>query len=161
MRRTLLLAFLALASCDDEPRPPADCTTPDFDVLITAVDGPLPADTVVKMVFGGGMDEYRLTDDTTDPENLFCTPSDREGNPVLADNGEGGRSAQAGHDGGAGGASSDGTVEGLRCDVWSDSSVTLTVTTSTYPVAVAQLQGKKGVCTVSSEIELSPSDGGT
>lgn len=159
MRRTLLLALLALASCDDEPPPPADCTTPDFDVVITAVDAPLPADTVVTMEYGGGDDEYRLTNDPEGPENLFCSPSDRKGNPISGDAGEGGQSARNA-DGGAGGAPSGGTIEGLRCDLWSDGPATLTITTSMYPVTVAKLQPKKGVCTVSTEVEIGPNDGG-
>jgi hypothetical protein len=163
--RSAHLLTLLLVACKEDPPTPPDCSGPDFDVVITALDAPLPADTLVSVEYGGGeMEEYSPTEQ---PEChvLFCSPSDREGNPV----GHGGQ-CSSGFDGlggaggetsgGAGGKASGGLLEGLRCKLWTDGPATVTVRTSMYPIKPVPLSAKTGKCTVSAEIELGPDDGG-
>jgi hypothetical protein len=159
VRRAFLFALL-LASCKkDDPLPPAGCNGPDFDVLIAALDVPLPADTVVRVKYAGGqMEEYRLADRET-PQVLFCEPTDREGNPPGS-GGHGGHTAAAPSAGGEGGAASGGGVEAIRCTLWTDSSATLIVETSLFPTVETELSAKKGKCTVSAEILVGPGDAG-
>jgi hypothetical protein len=149
---------LLVVSCEDDPPHPADCPSgPDFEVLISALDAPLPADTVVTVNYGGGVvEEYRIPDHGKH-HVLFCAPSDREGNPVNV-GGHGGEGALEAP-GGRGGAPSSG-FEALSCELWTDGPATLSVETSRYPTRTEELRAKNGKCTVSSEIELSADDGG-
>jgi len=155
--RSAHLLTLLLIACKEDPPTPPDCSGPDFDVVITVLDAPLPAETVVSVEYGGGvMEEYRLTGQT-ECHVLFCSPSDREGNPV----GDGGQ-CRSGLDGfgGAGGEASGGALEGLRCKLWTDGPAKMTVETTLYPTVERQLSAKKGKCTVSTAIEIGPDDGG-
>jgi hypothetical protein len=163
VRRAFLFAFLFL-SCKDDPAEPADCSdTPDFIVLVSALDAPLPADTVVSIEYGGsGMEQDRIPDDLMHGV-LFCDPSDREGNPVPANGGHGGESAASdpGGQGGAGGSPTGHGLEALRCELWTRGPATVTVETKAYPVPPPlSLEAKKGQCTVESEIILQHDDGG-
>jgi len=155
---------LLLASCEEEPPQPPYCTGPDFQILVTALDIPLPPDTVVHVEYGGTqVDEYWITDDPVGPEVAFCEESDREGNPVSGAGGDRGGSSNATGmtgEGGAGGAPSGGTMEGLICDLWTDGPATVTILTSVFPTVEVPLRAKKGKCTVWKEIEIGPDDGG-
>ena len=156
MRRAYVLALL-LASCKEDPQEPADCPSgPDFEVLITALDAPLPADTLVSIVYGAGEDQYSYPDHGMH-KALFCKPSDREGNPV---GGHGGESALEAGSGGLGGASGGSGLEALSCDLWTYGPATLTVETSMYSTQTRELTAKKGKCVVEAEVELGPDDGG-
>ena len=158
MRRAYVLALL-LSSCKEDPPQPADCPSgPDFEVLITALDAPLPADTLVSIEYGAGEDHYSYPD-PGGHKALFCKPSDREGNPVPV-GGQGGEGPlEAGSDGlgGAGGSSG---FDAFACDLWSSGPATLTVETSMYPTETRELTAKKGKCVVETEIEIGPDDGG-
>ena len=161
MRRALFLALL-LSSCKDDPPQPADCAGPDFDVVISASEGPLPPDTSVLLEYGGGPDdEYKVVGDSMMHKVLFCAPSDREGNPPGATGGTTG-SGNAGLTGlgGAGGESSEGETEAIRCTLWTDGPARLTIETSVYATEVVQFSGKKGTCTVMADVVLGPTDGG-
>lgn len=141
---------------------PADCAGPDFDVIISASEGPLPPDTVILLEYAGGPpDQYSLVGDSMNHNVLFCVPSDREGNPPAATGGHGGNGASelAGL-GGAGGEGSGGEVEAVRCTLWTDGPARLTVETSLYPTTVVDLSAKKGKCTVMDDIVIGPNDGG-
>jgi len=158
VRRAFLLALLVV-SCEDDPPHPADCPSgPDFEVLISALDAPLPADTVVTVHYGGGVtEEYRIPDHGKHYV-LFCEPTDRDGNPVGT-GGHGGEGQLAAGRNGPGGSPGSG-FEALTCELWTDGPATLSVETSRYPKRTEDLQAKNGKCTVSSEVELSPEDGG-
>lgn len=159
MRSAFLLALLFL-SCKDDPAEPADCgDTPDFIVVISALDAPLPLDTVVSVEYGGtGTEEYRIPD-VVDHKVLFCDPSDREGNLVeAAAGGHGGETSGPGGQGGAGGKHA---LEALRCELWTRGPATVTVATKAYPAPEPlSLEAKRGQCTVESEIVLQRDDGG-
>ena len=163
MRRAIFFSLLFSASCKDEPPVPPDCGGPDFDVLVktTLEDVPLPEDTVVHVTYGGGEIEEHDTDFDAEHDVLFCYPTDREGNPVSA-GGQGGQGVSetggpAGH-GGAGGVGAG--PDGMRCRLWTDGPATVKVLTRVYPTVETNLRGTRGVCTVSAEIEIGPSDGG-
>ncbi|HEX6275230.1 MAG TPA: hypothetical protein VFZ53_19455 [Polyangiaceae bacterium] len=159
MRRATLLALLLL-SCKKDPPHPADCPSgPDFEVLITALDARVPSDVIVSIQYGGGEDEYRIPDHGKHSA-LFCTPSDREGNPLQAGGVGGERPVERGP-GGFGGAGPGAGLEALACELWTDSPATLTVETTMYPTATEELSAKKGKCVVFREIVLSLDDGGT
>ena len=131
MRRAFLFALLFL-SCKDDPAEPADCSdTPDFIVLVSALDARLPADTVVSIEYGGsGMEQDRIPDDLMH-DVLFCDPSDREGNLVGTTGGHGGESASTGPggEGGAGGNPPGHGLEALRCELWTRGPATVMVET--------------------------------
>jgi hypothetical protein len=148
-----------MMSCEDDSAQPADCPSgPDFEVLISALDAPLPADTVVTVTYGGGvMEEYRIPDHGKH-HVLFCMPSDREGNPVET-GGNGGQGPLEGGASGRGGFPGSG-FEALSCSLWTDGPASLSVETSRYPTQTQELRAKEGKCTVSSEIELGLGDGG-
>lgn len=165
MRWAFLLALLFL-SCKDAPAAPRDCgDVPDFIVIISALDAPLPLDTVVYVEYGGTLaEEYRIPDDG-DHRVLFCEASDREGNPVDAAGGHGGESAAlagASGQGGVGGGRPEHLLEALRCELWTRGPATVMVETKAYPPPEPLgLQAKGDRCTVESEIVLQHDDGGT
>ena len=164
MRRALFFALL-LSSCKDDPTQPAICSGPDFDVLITTGEGPLPADTVVSMEYAGGDPEvYSYPDDPEAMHRaLFCAPSDREGEPLPAVGGHGGQGAAelGGGLSGAGGEGPSGEIEAWRCTLWTYGPATLTVESAMYPSVEVPLAAKRGKCTVTAEIVIGPLDGGT
>ena len=132
MRRAFLLALLCL-SCKGAPATPTDCgDVPDFIVIISALDAPLPLDTVVYVEYGGTLaEEYRIPDDINH-RVLFCEASDREGNPLDAAGGHGGESAAlagASGQGGTGGSRPGHLLEALRCELWTRGPATVTVET--------------------------------
>jgi hypothetical protein len=156
VRRAYLLALL-VASCKDAPPTKPNCTSlPDFEILVSAVDAPLPPDTVVSIEYGGGVMEYYSLAGPSERHVLFCDVTDREGNPVT---GAGGQAGQVAGGAGAGEGPAD-PVEALHCELWTDGPATVTVETTLYPTAVVPLHAKKDKCTVSADIELGPDDGG-
>jgi len=160
VRRATLLALL-LVSCKDDPPHPADCPSgPDFEVLITALDAPLPADIRISIEYAGGLNEVYSIPDHGKHHALFCSPSDREGNPLPA-GGQGGQGSLGAGESGRGGASADSGLEGLACELWTDGPATLTVETSMYPKATEPLAAKEGKCVVAAQIVLALPDGGT
>jgi hypothetical protein len=163
VRRAILLTLLFSASCKDEPPMPPDCGGPDFDVLVTTTqeDLPLPADTVIRVDYGGNLTEEHGIE-RGEQDILFCDQTDRFGSPVSA-GGQGGQGVSetvgsAGH-GGAGGVGSG--PPALRCRLWTDGPATVKVVTRVYPSAPVPLRSKAGLCTVSAKIEIGPDDGGT
>ncbi len=161
MRRALFLALL-LSSCKDDPPQPTNCSGPDFDVVISAVEGPLPLDTNILLEYAGGPDEEYMLSDSMDHRVLFCVPSDREGNPPDGTGGHAGNGvAGLAGIGGAGGEGPEGDVEAVRCTLWTDGPARLTIETSIYATEIVQLSAKKGKCTVTRDIVLGLADGGT
>jgi hypothetical protein len=139
---------------------PPDCGGPDFDVLVTTTqeDLPLPADTVVHVEYGGGLTEEHGIERGVKHDILFCDPTDRYGIPSGGQGGQGLSETGPGGHGGAGGVGSG--PPALRCRLWTDGPATVRVLTSLYPTAESELKGGRGLCTVSAEIEIGPSDGG-
>jgi hypothetical protein len=170
-----LLAFVA--SCGPDPEPIECHGGPDFSVLITAPDGPLPPETVVKLYYGGRAPadpEILTVAAPATPQALFCYVSDKnvsatngvyestgpalgsKATPATYSNGGAGGETGAG---GAGGAD-DGTLEALVCNLYTDGSARLEVVTASYELTSLDLALKKGVCTVSGSLVLEIGDAG-
>ena len=97
-------------------RPKCTGSNPDFKVTLKLSDRPLPADTVVHVMYGGAGTENYVLAAPTIPEVVFCNPADENGNQIdpasTSETGEAGAS-------GAGGASSGiGPVPELVCALW-------------------------------------------
>lgn len=159
-----LTAVAVAVACGPDKKPDSSCpASPDFVVLISADDGPLPSDTVVRLYYGGGAqdhpEEFVLADPGV-PKVLFCSAADREGNKVDAGLPPPGGSAG---EGGAGGAQGDRgpTVDALLCEAWSYGPAELEVETAAYPMQDRlSLNKQNGVCTVQSEFVLERPDAG-
>jgi hypothetical protein len=167
--RPRLLAWLApvlVFSCGPDAQPLECHGGPDFEVLITAQDLPLPADTVIRLHYGGRAfddpEELTLADPET-PQALFCYLAARDGTydataPALG-------SDPLSASGGAAGAPSTGgpggPIEALLCRLWTDGSADLDVVTQMYGTTSVKLQTRKRVCTVESVVELAPPDAGS
>jgi hypothetical protein len=177
LRSTVLFlgwGFLLPPACGPDPEPPPPCEGPDFDVLISASGGDLPADTLVVLIYGSGREEYRLSDPHK-AELLFCTPTDADGQPLArAGAGAGGAAADPGGAGGASGvagASSAGGAAGadssslqgvpaLHCTLYTQGPVTLEITAEGYPELRQELELEPGKCTVEQKIEIIEGDAG-
>jgi len=127
-------------ACPDEP-PPA------FSITVRAESGPLPADTVLTLYYGAGVEVFELA--RPGPEHvLFCTPK-----PSTNSLGGGGAAGAAGE----GGAPADSTTDELACDVWIEGSATISVTGGAYPSLSQELKGEVTDCgqvTVEEELVL-------
>lgn len=167
------LALLALVAACGPDSPPSQCHggDPDFSVLITAPEGPLPPDTIVKLYYGARSaedPEVLVLAEPATPQALFCYVSDRTGTydkkaPALGQQTTSSFSVGgAGGESGAGGASNGGTgaIEALVCKLYTDGSARLEVNTTMYDPAQLELSLKSGVCTVSSSITLEATDAG-
>jgi hypothetical protein len=160
-------AALGLAvACGSDPKPTEPCRDgrPDFELLITAPGGPLPADLVVHVEYGGGEEEYSLASPGTQAV-LFCDPSDREGNVIDAGTPSGGDAGAFGREagtGGEGGAHGEASAQALFCRIWSFGAARIEVETMAYPtIEPLELTPEKGVCTGKEELQLSMPDAGT
>ena len=124
-------------------------------MTITALNGALPPDTVVKVGYGGGTEEYDLASPPAQPEVVFCKQ-------VGADSGTG-----AGDAGGAEAGSTDAgsaPVMALVCDLWTNAAATIDVEGSGYPLLEQQLQAQKddcGIKTVEYALVLGETDAGS
>ena len=175
MRYRALLLLASLVACGPDPQPTScHAGLPDFSVLITAPEGPLPADTVVKLYYGARPPddpEVLVVAEPATPQALFCYVSDRNGvydekNSALGQQttstfNVGGAGGESGA-GGAGGESNGGggSIEGLVCKLYTDGSARLEVKTTMYDLAELELSLKSGVCIVSSSITLEATDAG-
>jgi hypothetical protein len=164
--RTFLFGAL-LASCGpNKGGGPHVCSVgPDFNVLITAEYGPLPADTVLRLHYGGrpidDPEELVLADPGT-PRALFCYVSDRDGVYPSDAVPLGGPETNTGGGGGEGGASFEPgqPIDALLCQLWTDGSADLDVVTQMYGTVTLSLQTQKHVCVVDSSVTLSLDDAG-
>jgi hypothetical protein len=133
---------------------------PDFEVLITAAEGSLPEDLLVRLEYGSGEEEYLLSNPGT-PVVMFCRHADRERNLLMDGGAVGNGSAGHGGGGGEGGGPSARGVEALLCKIWSYGSARVVVKTMAYPMTMPlELIRKDDVCTVKADVELSLPDGG-
>lgn len=149
---------LVSAGCSSSPPSSPTCPGPRaaFHVIITAKNGPLPSDTVVKVAYGGGIEEYDLASPPDQPEVVFCTKVD-------ADAGAGSGATDGGvNDAGTPDAGS-GPVAALSCDLWTNAAATINIQGSGYPVLEQQLEAEKddcGIKTVDYSLVLGAGDGG-
>jgi hypothetical protein len=143
--RVVLVAggLALLTAC--RPTEPSSCpddVLPAFAITVRAADGPLPADILIRLAYGGGMEEFALEAPAPDDERvMFCDPL--------------GSAAAAAA--GAGGEAATGTMEALLCKVWIEGAATLWVTGGNYPELVEELEGEANECgpeTVEEELVL-------
>ena len=169
MRLRGLLFVPLLFSCGPDPEPLECHGGPDFAVLVSAKDMPLPADTVLKLYYGArapGDPEVLTLADPMTPQALFCYRADRQGNydhgaPALGAKSSSMASPTEGAGaGGEGGAGSD-AYEALLCDLYTDGSARLEAVTLLYGKSELELAPKKNVCTVQSKLLLEPTDAGS
>ena len=133
--------LLLLAGCSSPQE--EDCPLrPAFQLrLVTAGAKPLPSDTVLRVKYGGGVEEYRLDEAVHSQENVFCQHRDVDGGPVEA------------------GAS----VNELSCVLWTQGAADISVEASGYPDLEKTLEAKgKNRCieTVDVTLTLDAGDGG-
>ncbi len=129
----LLLGALSASGCGDplDDRPSCGPSEPAFTIYVSAAAPQLPADLALTAVYGAGTETYRLGSPEPHSEVLFCTAN-----------------APAGAGPSAG-------WESLECELWADSSVTLRVTSSTYPPLEQELEPSLDRCgVVTRPIEL-------
>jgi hypothetical protein len=165
MRPFWLICGALLAACGPDQGPLVCSAGPDFEVVIAADYGPLPADTVLRLHYGG-----RAYDDPevlalaapTTTRALFCYVSDRNGKyPTDALPLSASASGAAGAGGEGGGSFEPGAaIDALNCQLWTDGSADLDVWNEMYGMQTFKLQTEKRVCSVKSNIELSIDDGG-
>ena len=164
-RSLAVLAFALAVACGPGAEPLECHGGPDFEVLISAPDIPVPSDTIIRLHYGGRAfddpEELRLEAPGT-PQALFCYPAARDGtyDHNAEALGSDRASGSAGASGAGGESSVGGPLEALLCRLWTDGSADLEVVTQVYGTISVKLQTKKRVCTVASVVELAPPDGG-
>jgi hypothetical protein len=160
----LVLGVALPVACGPDSRPPKPCgTEPDFTVLISAVDGPLPASTKVIVTYGSGREEY-VTGTEARHEILFCDVTDEDGVPIEpgAGGAGGGGGTESEGEGGSPAARRKGGIEGLRCQLWTQGPATIEILAEGYPDLIEDLKVEEGFCSLSKELELAPeADAGT
>ena len=140
-----LLGGLALVTCasacsSDDPR--EECALrPAFELTVRAASGPVPDDLYLKIKYGGGVEEYRVSDTVQTQEVMFCQRRDADGGAPEA-----GAAAKE-----------------VFCKLWTQGAATLTVETSAYPRIERALEAKAdGDCilTVEESVVLSVPEAG-
>lgn len=148
LRALRLLAGVTLLGACSPSEEPASCpdeVPPTFAITVRANEGPLPADTVLTLQYGGGVEIFDLAKPDTEHSVMFCDPK-------PAAHGAGGASGAAG----AGGAPPSST-DTLTCNVWVEGAATIRVTGGEYPDLSQELQGEASDCgpeTVEEELIL-------
>ena len=145
----------------DDGVDPADCEglpVASFRVVIVAPGSRLPADTVLRVKYGGGEEEYRLADPQT-PDVVFCRHA-------IADGGLLSKDASVGDGGESDAGVSLSSVEALSCKLWTNGAATATVQASGYEELVAELEAEiddkcDEIVTKDVMLELVAGDGGT
>ncbi len=131
---------LALSACSTDPRP--ECPLkPAFQLSLSASEGPLPPDTVLRVKYGGGLEEYRLNDLVHTQEVVFCQHR-------L----DGGLPAEAGV-----------PVDELYCEMWTQGAATVTVEATGYPDLEQKIEAQakdRCILTVDVSLRLDLGDGG-
>ena len=145
----VLLGWLFLSGCGpDKPR--CSGPHPDFNVLVTFGNRPLPADTIVRVTYGGsGIEEYNLAA-PGNQEVVFCQVVDTDGNPLEA-------SALTI---GAAGEGNTEPVRALACALWTGGYSKVEVRSASVAPVTYSLSPRDHVCTVDEEIKLDPPDAG-
>jgi hypothetical protein len=137
------LGWLLLSGCGpDKPR----CAGPhpDFKVVVKFGNRPLPADTIVRVTYGGsGVEEYNLAA-PGNQEVVFCQVADADGRSLDA-------STQAD---GAAGESNGEPVQALACELWTGGYCKVQVRSASVAPKIYDLSPRDHVCTVEERIQL-------
>jgi hypothetical protein len=144
-----LALALSLPGCPDDEPPPCDGPTMAFKVLLVAVDGPLPEDTMLRVKHGSatGTEDFRLDADFPSSDVVFCCRSTRDGECTEAGDADGGPAP----------------VEGMLCELWTDGAARVTVTASGYPELDENLEARSSegcLQTVDVTLKLESRDAG-
>lgn len=143
------LLGLLLLSCGPD-KPLCSGTHENFIVTLKLRSGPLPADAVVHVAYGGsGMEEYSLADPHAIHEVIFCSPADSAGDLLDASVGVAGA---AGDEPAA--------VEALYCRLFTGGFTTLQVSGTGLSPMDYELTPSEQKCTVNQAIVLDSPDGG-
>jgi hypothetical protein len=128
------LAAASFVACGPDRRPEEPCYGPSFNLLLTAEDGPLPADTRIKVRYGGDPEgELYELGKPRPPQAVSCHEDTNAGGaPSTTGNavaGEGGTSSNEDLD-----------VWKLRCGLYTQGAARLDATATGYePIMGAQL----------------------
>lgn len=140
-RSALPVALVALACSSDPPTDPCPGEVlPAFSITVRANDGPLPADTRIRLIYGGGTEDYKLGTSSSSGSVMFCQTERLGGNA------------------GAAGASSN--IDELACELWIEGAATVSVNGGDYPELSKELKGEANECgpeTVEEEFVLGES----
>ncbi len=113
----LSLAQLGLGCSSDDGR--KECTLrPAFELTVRAASGPVPDDMRLKIKYGGGTEEYAVSDTTQTQEVMFCQRRGSDGGVPEA-------GVPAGE---------------VFCKLWTQGAADLTVESSKYPKLERTLQ---------------------
>lgn len=159
--------LVAPAACTDDTPGPSTCTSalhPTFHVTLTAVDGAVPPDTVLRVTYGGSaMESYDLADGHDGP-SLFCarviddaglvTPwdadaADADNDAALVADADAGPDAGSGANPDAAASPPGPVIASLGCDLWTSGAATVEVTASGYAPLFEDLALPKDSCEVS------------
>jgi hypothetical protein len=138
--------FLAgLAGCGDPQPGPQRCGDPGpaFLVTVSSPEPSLPADLEVTAHYGAGEESYRLTGTVAPSEVLFCS-THAAGGASQGGSGQGGGSGNPPSEP-AGGA---GLGDSLRCELWTDSSVSFRVSSGRFAELEEELKPMVDRCGV-------------
>ena len=137
----LTLALLNVSCSSDDGR--KECTLrPAFELTVRAASGPVPDDMRLKVKYGGGTEEYSVSDTTQTQEVVFCQRRDPDGGVPEAGL----------------------PVGEVFCKLWTQGAADLTVESSKYPKLERTLEAKAdGDCilTVEEVVVLSLPEAGT
>lgn len=146
-----LLAGASVGCSDDGPQP-AQCGPPgpSFAISVHAPEPRLPDDLTVTALYGAGEETYHLSSAAQHSEVLFCSPQQRRHDPGGGSSGAPGQAQ--------GGSSGDGAGEEvLRCELWTDSSVTVRVSSARFLPLEQELEptvDRCGVVTTNVDLTL-------
>ncbi len=126
-------------------------------IRVTAERGALPADTVVRVTYGAGEEEYALLKPQAPREVMFCSVL-REASPDAQTSFDASSEDAAGM-GGLGAGPSDagprdagprdggqGAAMAVRCELWTGGAATVDVMASGYPVLQSELEAEADEC---------------
>jgi hypothetical protein len=166
IRLLVLLSLFAVLLYSCGPQKPWTCSgeEPAFKVLLKLSAGPLPADTVVNVMYAGsGMEEYRLSEPHARLKVTFCSYADENGVPFDA-SAPSSSAMGAGGSAGAAGATSglDDSlgVPALYCELWTAGYTELDVSGTGFMNVHYDLRPNEQ-CTVERTLVLDAPDAGS
>ncbi len=144
----------AAGPCDGKNRPA-------FRLILTAGGAPLPGDLELRVRYGGGSEEYSLSDPDSTPRVVFCAPA-------TADGGSAPQNTSSGSDAGADAGATPvppSTIEALACELWTSGAATVIVEASGYQTIETRLEAEidtacDDIVTKNVPLDLAGSDAG-
>lgn len=151
-----LLSLLLWSCASDGHATTCSGQDPDFIAVLRLAAAPLPADTLVHVIYAGSASEdFMLSRPNLRHEVLFCQIADEQGVPLDPSAQESAAAAGAAGASADSGASASG-AQSLYCKLWTKGFATLIVSGSSGGFISKQyeLAPKDGVCTVTKEFVL-------